>query len=110
MTIKCPDCDSAVYHPFCALARAGPTTPNQFGAKHQTCPLWAVHVLLRFRGRVSVKSHEKKISDGLLQRGAEEHAAELHELVHGYYSLKHVRRSVGRFGVPNGWVPNSINL
>ena len=26
------------------LARVGPTTPKQFGAKHQTCPHLAVHV------------------------------------------------------------------
>jgi hypothetical protein len=52
-----------------------------------------------------IKAHEKKISGGLQQPGAEEYALELHELIGGYFSLNRVRRSVGFFGVPAGWVP-----
>lgn len=52
-----------------------------------------------------IVAHERKISEGLQQPGAEEYAAELHELIGGYYSLNRVRRSVGFFGVPAGWVP-----
>ena len=52
-----------------------------------------------------IKAQEKKISDGLQQPGAEEYAAELHELIGGYFPLNRVRRSVGYFGVPAGWVP-----
>lgn len=52
-----------------------------------------------------IKAQEKKINDGLQQPGAEEYAAELHELIGGYFSLNRVRRSVGFFGVPAGWVP-----
>jgi hypothetical protein len=50
-------------------------------------------------------AHEKKISEGLQQPGAEEYALELHELIGGYYPLNRVRRSVGFFGVPADWVP-----
>lgn len=50
-------------------------------------------------------AHEKKISEGLQQPGAEEYALELHELIGGYFPLNRVRRSVGYFGVPAGWVP-----
>jgi hypothetical protein len=50
-------------------------------------------------------AHEKKISEGLQQPGAEEYALELHELIGGYFPLNRVRRSVGFFGVPAGWVP-----
>jgi hypothetical protein len=49
-------------------------------------------------------AHEQKISDGLQQPGAEEYALELHELIGGYFTLNRVRRSVGFFGVPAGWV------
>lgn len=49
--------------------------------------------------------YEEKISDGLQQLGAEEYALELYELIGGYYPLNRVRRSVGFFGVPAGWVP-----
>ncbi|MBX9627210.1 MAG: hypothetical protein K2X82_25630 [Gemmataceae bacterium] len=52
-----------------------------------------------------IVAHERKISDGLQQPGAEEYAVELHELIGGYYPLNRVRRSVGFFGVPAGWVP-----
>jgi hypothetical protein len=52
-----------------------------------------------------IKAHERKINDGLQQPGAEEYAQELHELIGGYFSLKEVRRSVGYFGVPAGWLP-----
>src|SRR5262249_36071033 len=52
-----------------------------------------------------IVAHEKKINDGLQQPGAEEYAQELYELIGGYFSLKKVRRSVGFFGVPAGWVP-----
>jgi hypothetical protein len=52
-----------------------------------------------------IKAQEKKFSEGLQQPGAEEHAAELHEPIGGYFSLNRVRRSVGFFGVPAGWVP-----
>jgi hypothetical protein len=52
-----------------------------------------------------IVAHEKKINIGLHQPGAEEYAVELHELIGGYFSLKKVRRSVGFFGVPAGWVP-----
>lgn len=52
-----------------------------------------------------IVAHERKISDGLQQPGAEEYALELHELIGGYYPLNRVRRSVGFFGVPAGWVP-----
>ncbi len=52
-----------------------------------------------------IVAHEKKINDGLQQPGAEEYAQELYELIGGYFSLKKVRRSVGYFGVPAGWVP-----
>jgi hypothetical protein len=52
-----------------------------------------------------IVAHEKKISDGLQQPGAEEYALELHELIGGYFPLNRVRRSVGFFGVPAGWVP-----
>jgi hypothetical protein len=51
-----------------------------------------------------IVAHEKKINDGLQQPGAEEYAQELYELIGGYLSLKKVRRSVGFFGVPAGWV------
>lgn len=54
-------------------------------------------------------AHEKKISDGLQQPGAEEYALELHELIGGYFPLNRVRRSVGFFGVPAGWVPKLDN-
>jgi hypothetical protein len=50
-------------------------------------------------------AHEKKISDGLQQPGAEEYAREMYELTQGFFSLSRVRRSVGYFGVPSGWVP-----
>ena len=53
-----------------------------------------------------IVAHEKKISDGLQQPGAEEYALELHELIQGYFSLNRVRRSVGYFGVPAGWIPS----
>ena len=46
------------------------------------------------------------VSDGLLQPGADEYAAELYELIDGYFPLNRVRRSVGFFGVRDGWVPN----
>jgi hypothetical protein len=52
-----------------------------------------------------IDAHEKKINDGLQQPGAKEYAQELYELIGGYLSLKKVRRSVGFFGVPAGWVP-----
>jgi hypothetical protein len=52
-----------------------------------------------------IVTHERKISDGLQQPGAEEYALELHELIGGYYPLNRVRRSVGFFGIPVGWVP-----
>lgn len=52
-----------------------------------------------------IVAHERKISDGLQQPGAEEYALELHELIGGYFTLNRVRRSVGFFGVPAGWVP-----
>jgi len=52
-----------------------------------------------------IVAHEKKISDGLQQPGAEEYALELHELIGGYFPLNRVRRSVGFFGVPAGWLP-----
>lgn len=52
-----------------------------------------------------IVAHEKKINDGLQQPGAEEYALELHELIGGYFPLNRVRRSVGFFGVPAGWVP-----
>jgi len=52
-----------------------------------------------------IVAHEKKISDGLQQPGAEQYALELHELIGGYFTLNRVRRSVGFFGVPAGWVP-----
>jgi hypothetical protein len=52
-----------------------------------------------------IVAHERKINDGLQQPGAEEYAAELHELIGGYFSLQRVRRSVGFLGVPAGWVP-----
>lgn len=52
-----------------------------------------------------IVAHERKINDGLQQPGAEEYALELHELIGGYYPLNRVRRSVGLFGVPAGWVP-----
>jgi hypothetical protein len=52
-----------------------------------------------------IVAHERKISDGLQQPGAEEYALELHELIGGYFPLNRVRRSVGLFGVPAGWVP-----
>ncbi len=51
-----------------------------------------------------IKEQERKISEGLQQPGAEEYALELHELIQGYFSLKRVRRSVGYFGVPAGWI------
>ncbi len=53
-----------------------------------------------------IKAHERKIAAGLQQPGAEEYALELHELIQGYFPLNRVRRSVGYFGVPNGWVPS----
>jgi hypothetical protein len=53
----------------------------------------------------AIVAHERKISDGLQQPGAEEYALELHELIGGYFPLNRVRRSVGFFGVPAGWVP-----
>jgi hypothetical protein len=52
-----------------------------------------------------IKKHERKISEGLQQPGAEEYAEFIHDLIGGYYSLKRVRRSVGYFGVPRDWVP-----
>ncbi len=52
-----------------------------------------------------IVAHERKINDGLQQPGAEEYAVELHELIGGYFPLNRVRRSVGFFGVPAGWVP-----
>lgn len=52
-----------------------------------------------------IVAHERKICDGLQQPGAEEYALELHELIGGYFPLNRVRRSVGFFGVPAGWVP-----
>jgi hypothetical protein len=56
-----------------------------------------------------IKAQEKKISDGLQQPGAEEYALELHELIGGYFSLNWVRRSVGFFGVPAGWIPSNVD-
>jgi hypothetical protein len=50
-------------------------------------------------------AHERRISEGLQEPGAEDYAAELHELVGGTVSLDHIRRSVGYFGVPPGWTP-----
>lgn len=50
-------------------------------------------------------AHEKKIAEGLQQPGAEEYAVELHDLIGGFFTLNRVRRSVGYFGVPAGWVP-----
>lgn len=52
-----------------------------------------------------IVAHERRISEGLQQPGAEEYALELHELIGGYYPLNRVRRSVGYHGVPAGWVP-----
>jgi hypothetical protein len=52
-----------------------------------------------------IKKHERKITEGLQQPGAEEYAEYLHGLIGGYFSLKRVRRSVGYFGVPKDWVP-----
>jgi hypothetical protein len=52
-----------------------------------------------------IVAQERKISDGLQQPGAEEYARELHELIQGFFPLNRVRRSVGFFGVPDGWVP-----
>ncbi|MEO2090169.1 MAG: hypothetical protein ABGY75_11810 [Gemmataceae bacterium] len=52
-----------------------------------------------------IVAHERKISDGLQQPGAEQYALELHELIGGYFPLNRVRRSMGFFGVPAGWVP-----
>jgi hypothetical protein len=52
-----------------------------------------------------IKKHERKITEGLQQPGAEEYAEFIHDLIGGYYSLKRVRRSVGYFGVPRDWVP-----
>jgi hypothetical protein len=50
-------------------------------------------------------AHERRISEGLQEPGAEDYAAELHELVDGTVSLDHIRRSVGYHGVPVGWTP-----
>jgi hypothetical protein len=52
-----------------------------------------------------IKAHERKITEGLQQPGAEEYARELYELVQGYFSLNRIRRSVGFFGVPDHWFP-----
>lgn len=52
-----------------------------------------------------IKKHERKITEGLQQPGAEEYAEFLHDLTGGYFTLKRVRRSVGYFGVPRDWVP-----
>ena len=52
-----------------------------------------------------IVAHERKINDGLQQPGAEEYAREMYELTQGFFSLNRVRRSVGYFGVPAGWVP-----
>jgi hypothetical protein len=52
-----------------------------------------------------IVAHERKINDGLQQPGAEEYAREMYELTQGFFSLNRVRRSVGFFGVPDGWVP-----
>ncbi|WP_149111098.1 hypothetical protein [Limnoglobus roseus] len=52
-----------------------------------------------------IVAHERKINDGLQQPGAEEYAREMYELTQGFFSLSRVRRSVGYFGVPSGWVP-----
>lgn len=49
--------------------------------------------------------HERRISEGLKEPGADEYAAELHELVEGYVPLGKIRRSVGYHGVPEGWTP-----
>lgn len=53
-----------------------------------------------------IVAHERKISEGLQQPGAEKYALELHELIQGFFPLNKVRRSVGYFGVPDGWVPS----
>jgi hypothetical protein len=53
-----------------------------------------------------IVAHERQIAEGLQQPGAEEYALELHELIQGFFSLDHVRRSVGYFGVPAGWIPS----
>lgn len=52
-----------------------------------------------------IVAHERKINDGLQQPGAEEYAREMYKLTQGFFSLSRVRRSVGYFGVPVGWVP-----
>jgi hypothetical protein len=52
-----------------------------------------------------IVAHERKINDGLQQPGAEEYAREMYELTQGFFSLNRVRRSVGYFGIPSGWVP-----
>jgi len=51
-------------------------------------------------------AHERKITEGLQEPGAEIYALELHELIQGYFSLNTVRRSVGYFGVPDDWFPS----
>jgi hypothetical protein len=56
-----------------------------------------------------IKAHERRISEGLQQPGAEEYARELYELIQGYFSLNRVRRSVGFYGVPDGWIPDREN-
>jgi hypothetical protein len=52
-----------------------------------------------------IVAHERKINSGLQQPGAEEYAREMYELTQGFFSLNRVRRSVGFFGIPSGWVP-----
>jgi hypothetical protein len=54
--------------------------------------------------------HQRRIREGLLAPGAEDYAEEIHKLIGGYYPFAKVRRCVGYFGVPSGWVPSCDDL
>ena len=53
-------------------------------------------------------ANEKRIKEGLSHPLADAYAHEIFELIGGYYSLQKVKRSVGYYGVPDGWIPWEI--
>jgi hypothetical protein len=53
-------------------------------------------------------ANEKRIKEGLSHPLADAYAQEIFELIGGYYSLQKVKRSVGYYGVPDGWIPWEI--
>ncbi len=56
----------------------------------------------------AIIENERRIKNGLLAPGAETYIDELHGFIDGYYSHSRVRRCVGYFGVPAGWLPAKL--